>query len=298
MTSPTLGPCTIATLASAQAAQLVDDYCSHLQCQVLECGDVSAALAAQWQCEALAGTRYWVLGNTLGRAWLRVIEDGAAQAESPCSRTGWMAMEILVEEVDGLAASLARSPFEILRAPANLELSEHIRATQVQGPGGELLYLTSIATAVPPFELPRAQCAVDHLFIPVLASSNRDSALRYYEKLANHQGISFETRVTVINQLRGYDLQQRHPLATLQLAQNTLIEIDQLSDLDAAASEYGSTPDSLGGGIAMITFEVDQLPEGADHYRHDCAPYHGRPSCMISGPDGERIELVQRDNIS
>ena len=287
--TPALGPCCVATLASNDAARLVDDYCSHLHCRVLVSDVLSQSMAEQWECPELTGTNYWLLGNTNGRPWLRIVEDPAATPIAPLSRTGWMAMEVLVADVDGLAASLATSPFEILRPVANLELSEKIRAVQVQGPAGELLYLTQINGEVPPFQLPRADCAVDHLFIPVLASSNRAASLAQYESLAEHSGLTFDTRVTVINQLRGLPLEQQHPLATLQLADSTLIEIDQLEGLTASPPQ----PHTLGGGIAMVTFYIDRIPEQFNTHRHPVAPYNGRRSCTLYGHDGERIELIE-----
>lgn len=288
---PSLGPCTIATLASPRAAALVDDYCSYLHCHVLDSDALTEPLAEQWGCSSLAGARYWLLGNTEGRTWLRIVEDPAAQVAIPAQRPGWMALEVLVEDVDTLAATLAGSPFEILRPAANLELSENIRAAQILGPVGELLYLTQVKAEVPPFELPRASCPVDHLFIPILASGDRDASLRDYERLAGNKGLSFETRVTVLNQLRGYPMEQRHPLATLQLADATLIEIDQLQELQAADNRT----ETLGDGIAMITFEIDRLPEPFPHQCHATAPYNGRRSCVLRGSAGERIELVERD---
>lgn len=287
---PALGPCSVATLASPDAPRLVDDYCSHLHCQVLTCETLTEAMTRQWDCPGLTGNQYWLLGNALGRPWLRIVEDASAEPVTPLSRAGWMALEILVEDVDNLAATLEASPFQLLRPAANLELSDKIRAAQVQGPAGELLYLTRIAGEVPPFQLPKARCAVDHLFIPVLASTDRAASLAQYEALAQYDGLSFDTRVTVINQLRGLPMEQRHPLATLQLADNSLIEIDQLENLDVAQQQGGT----LGGGIAMVTFFIDCLPAGVEAYQHSVAPYEGRRSCTLYGNDGERIELIER----
>ncbi|MBB5210126.1 hypothetical protein [Microbulbifer hydrolyticus] len=288
--TPALGPCTIATLASPDAAALVDQYCSYLQCRVLASEPLTPGVAEQWDCPDLADAPCWLLGNALGHPWLRIIEDAGAEPAAPLSRAGWMSLEILVEDPDALAADLTSSPFKVLRPAANLELSDKIRAVQVQGPAGELLYLTRISGAVPPFQLPQARCAVDHLFIPVLASRDRSASLASYESLAQHDGLSFDTRVTVINQLRGLPLAQQHPLATLQLADSTLIEIDQLPDLATPPRQA----DSLGGGIAMITFLIDRLPPDVVTFRHREAPYDGRRSCTVYGHDGERIELIER----
>ena len=287
---PVLGPCCAATLASSDAARLVDDYCSHLHCQVLATDALTESMAEQWACPELTGANYWLLGNVHGRPWLRIVEDPAATPTTPLSRAGWMALEVLVADVDELAAALEASPFQIVRPVANLELSEKIRAFQVQGPAGELLYLTQIAGEVPPFQLPQAKCAVDHLFIPVLASSNRAKSLAEYESLAQHRGLTFDTRVTVINQLRGLPLEQQHPLATLQLADSTLIEIDQLENLTQTPPQ----PHTLDSGIAMVTFYIDRIPEQIPTHRHQAPPYHGHRSCTLYGYDGERIELIER----
>lgn len=287
---PVLGPCGVATLSSSDAARLVDDYCSHLHCQVLASDALTQSMAEQWECPELTGANCWLLGNTQGRPWLRIVEDPAATPATPLTRAGWMSLEVLVDDADELAAALETSPFQILRPVANLELSEKIRAFQVQGPAGELLYLTQISGEVPPFQLPQASCTVDHLFIPVLASRNRAASLAQYEPLAQHSGLSFDTRVTVINQLRGLPMEQQHPLATLQLADSTLIEIDQLENLANASHQ----PHTLGGGIAMVTFYIDRIPEQLATYRHQAAPYHGQRSCTLYGHDGERIELIER----
>ncbi|WP_345551104.1 hypothetical protein [Microbulbifer aestuariivivens] len=247
-------------------------------------------MTQQWGCTGLTGNQYWLLGNSLGRPWLRIVDDPAAVPAAPLTRAGWMALEVLVEDVDSLTAALVKSPFQVLRPAANLELSDKIRAAQVQGPAGELLYLTRVADEVPPFQLPQAECAVDHLFIPVLASKDRSASLARYEELAQHKGLSFDTKVTVINQLRGLPIEQRHPLATLQLAEKCLIEIDQLDNLDALHQQQGT----LGAGIAMVTFFTDSLPEGVEAHCHSSAPYNGRRSCTLYGPDGERIELIER----
>lgn len=287
---PALGPCSVASLASPDAPRLVDDYCSHLHCQVLASEIITESMADQWGCSGVTGNQYWLLGNALGRPWLRIVEDSGAAPVAPLTRAGWMALEILVQDVDSLATALETSPFQVLRPAANLELSDKIRATQVQGAAGELLYLTRITGSVPPFQLPQARCDVDHLFIPVLASSDRTASLARYEALAQHSGLSFDTRVTVINQLRRLPMEQRHPLATLQLAKQSLIEIDQLENLAPLPQQS----ETLGGGIAMVSFFIDKLPAGVDSYRHNVAPYDGRLSCTLYGHDGERIELIER----
>ena len=103
------------------------------------------------------------------------MED--AEVVDPFRHQGWMSLEISVENVDALRPDLEGSPFRVIGEPANLDVSDDIRAMQAIGPAGEVLYLTEIKAEVPPFELPFARCAVDRLFIPVLLAPDRERAL-------------------------------------------------------------------------------------------------------------------------
>lgn len=295
--APALGPCTIATLVHASAKALVTAYCDYLACEVLANSTVTSKEAALWQAPSSEGASYWLLGNTLGQAWLRIIQQNDAQPARAAAQSGWVAMEILVENADTAARQLVGSPFEVLRPPANLAMSDNIRASQAMGPAGELLYLTEIKNAVPPFDLPRARCAVDHLFIPVLCTPDRNASLALYEELAAAKGLSFDTKVTVINHLRGYPIDRQHPLATVQLAGSTLIEIDELSNL----SKPENSSEQMPGGIAMVTFLVDRLPEHPllvhAAQRLDNAPYCGCRAAVLIGNAGERIELIEKTPI-
>jgi hypothetical protein len=59
------------------------------------------------------------------------------------------------------------------------------------------------------------------------------------------------------------------------------------------------TPDDLPRGLSMVTFEhddlesVEKLLQAEPHVREE-APYLGRRTALVVGPDGERIELVER----
>ena len=137
-------------------------------------------------------------GEGEGEPILRVIEDPRAMAAEPMFRHGWLALEILVGDIDGLAAGL-HAPFKVLGAPANLELSDAIRAAQVRGPCGELLYLTQIKAAVPPFDLPMTAARVAVPFIGVTITPDRDASRRAWGALLGAAGWAFDTRITVLN---------------------------------------------------------------------------------------------------
>jgi hypothetical protein len=292
-TSRTLGPSTMATLMCRDAEAAVQAYVRHLYQEVASSGCLQPELAKLWNSPQLTGQRYWLLQNRLGNIWLRIIESPLANSDRPRCQTGWLSLEISVQGVDGLAASLADSPFTVLRPPANLELSDKIRATQVLGPGGEMLYLTEIKGPVPPFELTPAACPVDKLFIPVLCCRDRETSTVFYEKLSSQSGLRFDTKITVVNQILGQALERQYPVATVQLNGYSLIEIDQI-DQAVTPPDQGGLPE----GIAMISFETTALHRVDDETqplytaRPALAPYHDRQVQYLRGAAGEAIELM------
>lgn len=283
--SPKLGPVITGSLLTRNLAGAVDAYCTFMHAQILRQGKVSQSQSEYWQTPHLKGNPYAILTNALGEPWLRIIEDKDCKIQDPLKHTGWMALEVLVEDVDTLAHSLESSPFKILRPVANLDVSDKIRAVQVKGPCGEILYLTQVNGEVPPFQLPQAKCPVDHVFIPILCTHDRDSSLQFYENLADTDGLKFETKITVLNQAYGYELEKKHPVATLQLKNNTLIEIDQIE----AALPLGK---HLISGIFMISFRIDTLPKSEAENVKDC-PLTGQRAMLIKGPNGELTELIE-----
>ena len=279
---PKLGPvsqCTlVASAGEAAVAAYIDWLHLHLAKEVEL--DTDTALAIGYP--DLAGERSWLLANSTDRQWLQIVEHKAALPRDSLQSFGWMALEVLVENVDELAASLAGSPFEILRPPADLDMSDKIRACQVRGPCGEVLYLTQISAAVPPFDLPTCEAAVDRLFIPVLSTPSREQSLAQYSSIAGNTGVSFDTKVTVLNQARGYDLDRRHPVATLQLAGQSLLELDQIDDTVQLAP-------GIYEGMACVA--LDYCDE-AGSITPQVGPFAGRNVSPHVGHAGEHFALL------
>ena len=292
MPTSSLGPVLSATLVTPSLDHSIGAYCDFLHHHVQSRGVVSEAMARQWGQTALAGAPVAWLANELDEAWLRLIEIPASETVDPFRHSGWMSLEINVDDVDTLRSGMDESPFEIIGEPANLDVSDNIRAMQVIGPAGEVLYLTEVKAEVPPFELPFARCTVDRLFIPVLLASNRDQALEVYEQFPDTSGVKFETKITVINRARKIDIDRRHPVATLQLRGSNLIEIDQLDGLVPRPTNYGALPT----GIAMITFEVMNIPDTIDSFSLFDGPFAGRRAALLQGAAGELIELIETES--
>lgn len=258
MSPPRLGPAHAATLIAADLDQCTAIYAGHLELQPGAVGLLGEPQAEALGWPELAHTRCCWLANALGEPWLRVIEHRGAEATKPFERYGWMSLEIAVSDVDALGAALIDSPFEIIGPPADLAMSDAIRAMQVVGPCGEVLYLTEVKRPVPPFEIPQARCPVDRLFIPVMMTPDREASLAHYAGLSGNDGLRFDTRITVISAARGLDREHQHPVATLQLAGETLIEIDQVDGLSEPLSGHGGPPT----GIALIHFQHPDAAPG------------------------------------
>jgi len=279
-----LGPVALCTLITPKGQALVHAYTDHLYQRVAYSGVLEQDLASAIGFDHLAGNPHWLLANNEGRLWLHIVEHPEAKPRKALHSHGWMAMEILVENVDQLADQLAGSPFELLRPPADLDVSDKIRAFQARGPAGEILYLTQVNGEVPPFDLPQCRAEVDHLFIPVLSTPSRDKSLQDYSTISGNDGICFDTKISVVNQARGFETDRRHPVATLQLADQALIEFDQIM----ATTDPGSATSM---GMASVAFHcAGAIPEDARPMT--TKPFVGAYASTRTGCAGERFTLI------
>lgn len=290
-----LGPIELCTISCPDLSAVLPLYCEHLHLEVAATSPISAELAKQWDAPELESAASVILANRLGEPWLRLVENrNQTSIPEPMRFHGWMSLEVSVADVDSLAASLKDTAFTVLRPPADLDLSDQLRACQVQGPCGELFYFTEIKGKVPGFDLKPARCAVDKLFIPVLCCPDRIASRDFYGQFTGTRSSTFDTIVTVVNQSWNLPLNTRHPLATVSLRGGNVIEIDEL-DMAAPRPETGGIP----SGIASITFAVSEieslvLPWHRSPSELACAPYNGRKMGVVIGPAGEWVELVER----
>jgi hypothetical protein len=249
------GPLLHATLIVADLGLLCRAYTA-LGLVVVAQGAISAAQARAWGQPALQGARTLNLAaGPHAPTLLRLIEVPGALPRPTRYAHGWLALEILVRDVDTLAAALAPGHFEVVGAPADLELSPAIRAMQLVGPAGEMLYLTQVKAPVPPFDLPLSADlppaqAIGPLFIAVLSTPSRDAVLQAIAPLARLSTLRFETKVTVLNRALGRPLDTRWPLATAQLAGQSLFEIDEVLDARVLPA---CAPGTLPAGLAWVT---------------------------------------------
>ncbi|WP_442682867.1 hypothetical protein ACSBPQ_14960 [Stenotrophomonas sp. JC08] len=271
-----------ATLIAPQLPPVVEAYAAQLSMREHARSSLAADDAAALDLPELAGAPFVWLANSLGEPVLRVIEDPQAVIGEPMFRHGWLSLEVLVGDVDALAAGL-QPPFTVLGPAANLELSDAIRAAQVLGPCGELLYLTQIKAPVPPFDLPMTDTTVAATFIGVMTTPDRDASQRAWSALLGAPGWAFDTKITVLNRAYGRPLEGRYPVAVVPMPGQCMVEIDQV-ELPAAPTRRAAGTHSL----CLRLPAVDDSVLRAAGWQ--LAAIGNRRS--LRGPAGEHVELL------
>lgn len=285
-----LGRICSATVLAPDFDVALASYQQALGAQVSGLETLHPELASHLALDDLAGMRVaWIA--TGAAPWLRVVEAPSAVTQPPMQLHGWLSLEVLVADVDTLAASLPDN-WRMLRPPADLDVSPDIRACQVLGPSGELYYFTQVRADVPPFELPQTSLPVDRPFIVVLSTPDRDRTQAAWEALAGRDAWAFDTRITVLNHALNRPLESRYPVAVLQFRDRCLIEIDEV----APASPR--KPGVRYAGVHLVSIERDRLDgdiAGLGPVIHlDAAGYQGRRAGLWQGPSGERVELIEQ----
>ncbi len=271
-----------ATLIANDLDGACEAYVAQLSMGVAARERLDAADAAVLGLHDLAGAPLAWLANSEGMSILRVIHDPRAAPCEPMFRHGWLSLEVLVGDIDSLAAGL-RAPFKVLGAPADLELSAAIRAAQVLGPCGELLYLTQIKAEVPPFDLPMTAATVAVPFIGVTATPDRDASQRAWAALLGARGWAFETRITVLNRAHGKPLDGRYPVAVLPMPGKCMVEIDQV--------ELPPAPARRASGLHSLCLQLPAIDDATLQAGGWTLERHGARR-RLNGPAGEHVELA------
>ena len=167
---------------------------------------------------------------------LTFIEWGG-DVPTPFAAPGWAAMEVLVKDLDALFVDLPPA-FSLLNPPAALSFSEHIRAMQVAGPAGELIYFTEVSGEVPGFTLPTATQQVNQCFVMINAVTAIETSIDFYARLLGCAAPSaMPARVSILSRSNGLDEDHRHAIAPIALSPGQLFELDQWIERPAVAGQ-------------------------------------------------------------
>lgn len=267
-----LGPILDFSLITGELDAALDRYRTAFDLIEFGRDRVRAEEARLWGVPGLAECPRARLGNPVSGAFLELIEQPQAMRARPFARYGWIAAELAVRAPEALVERCVQAGFTILGAPAALEFSDAIRAMQVAGPDGEVLYLTRVERAVPPFELYQARAFVDRGFVAVLAVRDRRRSLGFYLGLGGLKDFRFDGRLTALNRALERPIDRRYPIGAVQLRAGDLLELDEI--------------DALADGAEPAT--------GWWKLRVARGPWAGRarpPNHVLRGPDGECLEL-------
>lgn len=280
------------TLGCTDLAAAEQAYCRYLHHRRVGGGRVPGELAELWGCNAAAGSEYVLLAPEADALhFVRLVHTEAEPGHRPFSRAGWNAAEILVNDTDSLAESLAGSPFTVVGPPADLSFTDKIRACQVLGPAGEALYLTQVKGAVPGFSLPVTKRTAAHCFVVILATTSLSAGKEFYRtRFAIADAPVIGARVTLMSAAHGLPRDHLHDISALTLANpGYLVEVDELPP--AAAGGRKDT-EILPQGIAIVSFSCNSIPDSDGSMILAGAPYRGRRVGFCTGPAGEMLELI------
>lgn len=286
------GPIICVTHVVADLDEVQRVYTAHLHHRVVARGTVSEAEALHWQAPVMAGRASLILQAASGaRCLMRFIQDDAAAGFEALKTHGWNATEILVEDVDALAAEIAKTGLKIIGEPKNLSLTDLVRAMQILGPAGEVLYFTQVKPGLKGWDLQPAKSWIERVFICVVGGPDMEAMRGFYEReLAVKFGPAGPARISVLSKALGIDPETRHPLATAGLPGAHLIEADEYPP---ACGPRPVKPGHLPPGMAMVSFAVKSLPEKFGGVSLEAAPYDGKRASLLKGAAGELIELIE-----
>lgn len=294
---PRLGPLAGAAIVCPNPEQLAGIYTANLHYRVEQRGIVGGGLEDAWGAPAQVGAAFVLLRPSSGAAqWIRLVA-GPARDWAPSRTFGWSALELVVADVDQLKRDLEGSPFKRLSGPHFLSGGKStIRAMQMEGPAGEVLYLTQVPDEPDKDHLPKAKSAVDRLFIAVLGVPDAPVAQDWY---CGHFAVEPRPHRTALirclNQSFELPEDYEHPLASVRLSGQGMIEINGYPETATArTAREGFLP----AGIATVSIYVESIDERSLPLLRAPVtltepPYEGARVAVARGPAGERIELLE-----
>ena len=285
------------TIATPDLNLALTDYRDRLGLTVVERGTLPADLTASWGAPASTGARFAMLQPASGAScFLRLVEAPTPPDFKPTCSYGWAAFEITVQDVYDWPAKLAGSGFDIIGPPREIEGVPYFVAMQMTGRGREMIYLNEVRQNTPSSDLPKAASPVDHIFIVILACTDRPAALDWYaDKLRLDIGGSYTIDYTMINKAFALPDGTQSTITMVQKGRLPIIEVDGYPE---AATVRPGAADALPAGNAIVTLAVDSLDALsldwiAPPVARDGPFYAGRRSATVFGPAGERLELIE-----
>ena len=288
-----------ATLSVADPIATARRYVEWFDYRIVEDGQIDGGLARSWGAPGACNRRCVTLTPASGAdVYLRFVGGDSVETYEPLRTFGWAALELCVQDVLAVNERMRRSPFEIIGPPREIDGLPAIFPMQVMGPDREIVYLTQIRSDLPAFDLPRAQSFVDKLFILVIACSDLDTSLAWFERQTRLAlGRKMDIVYTMLAKSFGLPPADLHTIATVTHGRDVFLELDQYP---RAATQRPARPGELPPGIGIATLkhpEFEQLtgPWIQPPTERSGVIYQGRRAGTKRAPDGTLLELVASD---
>ena len=297
--TPLLKRLKINTVAAPDIGLVESWYTDCLGYTVCERSAISAALADSWGTPAMSNRPYILMKPESGDdVFIRVVEIDEVAGYKPMNSLGWNAFEIIVDDVYAVNERIVKSPFKIIGEPASLGGDlDFIHAMQVEGPAGDVLYLTCYRVRAADTLLPPPGGFVGRPFIVILAGNGVEATQSYYsEKFALQRGEDMQTSIGVVASAQGQPKDHIFDMGFMALA-----ETGNFIEYDGYADSYGPRPHHEGQlppGCSTASFTVSRL-DGLDinfvgeAVSDSSMAYGGGRSRTARGPVGELIELIE-----
>ena len=285
----------IATIGAPNVVTVADWYSKWLDYQVSETGTVDKALADSWGTPKSAGRPY-ILMRSKGTddVFIRAVEIDPVPQYRPMTTWGWNAIELTVENVDRAYEKVRNGPFEIIGKPETLGDNSPLKAMQMIGPAGEVIYLTSNSGDRIKWNHPEPKSDIDRPFIMVVAGPDLNQLVHYYANAFSMKTKPFlNWPVDIIASAQGLPTNHIFQLAVLDLsARGNKIELDGYPRQHTSPRPH--TPGQLLPGVAMVSFDVQNLDYIDVNFISPPRILYGTSRAATSiGPTGELIELIE-----
>ncbi|MFN2098494.1 VOC family protein [Altererythrobacter sp. MF3-039] len=275
----------------------LEDYRERLGFELVEDGWVGEELAGSWGCPGNAKSRMVTLRPSSGaHCFYRLVEQPIPESFVPTTTYGWGSYEITCLDVFGWPDRIAGGGFDIVGEPKEIPGMPYFVAMQVHGTGKEMLYFNEVRSNTPTSDLPKAGSQMDHIFIVILATPDRESTVEWYRtKLGLDEGETYVIAYSMINNAFGLPPETQSSITMVQKDRMPIVEVDDFPD---QAKPRPRADGQLPPGNSLVSLAVKDL-DACDlkwieaPALRDGAIYAGKRSATTLGPAGELLELVE-----
>ena len=288
----------MATIAGPDLAAVERWYAGALDYRVIKREKIAPKLGASWGVPGMAGRDMITMApEGRGDVWIRACAIDPTETPKALSTWGWSSIEIALQDTDKLYAKLKQGwlepPMKMVGEPKPIAPNSPIYAMQVQGPAGEVLYLTSNKGDRLRFNHPDPQTFVDRVFIAVLAGPDMAKLKDFYIR-GFQMGAQGDAAGPILSRATAHGMPPDHVYrysVAVCAERGNKIELDEFPT-------PGTGPQKAKSG---------QFPMGTVMYSFSVANFEGLPAqtltppeplydkisaATLRGPAGELTELI------